>query len=68
MIWRMRRISAKEFHQLFHLDIGQNCNGYYKTACGLRFGKAGSTYIDRVTGNSCLKCMKYLDKHPELEK
>ena len=45
MKWKMRRLMAWEHPQLWHLQVSQS-NGYYRTACGLRFGIAGSA-IDR---------------------
>jgi hypothetical protein len=59
-IWRMRRLRTWEHSQLWHLDVGQS-NGYYHTACGLRFGIAGSAEKNFVPAGACLKCAKKLE-------
>lgn len=57
MIWKMRRLTADEHPQLWHLQVGTN-NGYYITACGLRFGIAGSVSRSYVPGGACFRCAK----------
>lgn len=62
MNWKMRRIMAGEGPQLWHLQTSQQ-NGYYKTACGLRYGGAGSTSRSTVPdGTGCSKCLRALQK------
>ena len=56
-IWKMRRITVDEHPQLWHLQADQ-VNGYYVTACGLRFGVAGSSSKSYVPAGACSKCLK----------
>lgn len=62
MMWRMRRLLACEHPQLWHLAIDQ-INGYYRTACGLKFGIAGSAYRHAVPAGACQKCLKRESKN-----
>jgi len=55
--WKMRRITADEHPQLWHLEVDRR-NGYYITACGLRFGAAGSCSRKYVPAGACVKCLK----------
>jgi hypothetical protein len=57
-MWRMRRLLAWEGPQLWHKEVSQS-NGYYNTACGLRFGMAGSANRYTVPAGACARCMKY---------
>lgn len=56
-IWKMRRIAVNEDAQLWHLQVEQS-NGYYITACGLRFGTAGSSSRSYCPAGACSKCLK----------
>lgn len=60
-IWKMRRLTADEHPQLWHLQVSES-NGYYTTACGLRFGIAGSASRSYVPAGACAKCAKALSK------
>jgi hypothetical protein len=56
MTWKMRRLTANEHPQLWHLQVSEQ-NGYYRTACGLRFGVAGSASRSYVPGGACARCL-----------
>jgi len=58
MQWRMRRLTANEHPQLWHLSVSES-NGHYHTACGLRFGIPGSAYRSEVPAGACLRCLRY---------
>ncbi len=59
-VWKMRRIAANEHSQLWHLEVNR-INGNYVTACGLRFGIAGSLSKVGAPGTACAKCLKKSD-------
>ena len=56
-IWRMRRLAAYEYPKLWHLEVRKQ-NGNYVTACGLRYGIAGSAFKGTVPVAVCAKCLK----------
>ena len=43
--------------KLWHLEVRQE-NGHYVTACGLRYGIAGSAFKGTVSAGVCAKCLK----------
>jgi hypothetical protein len=53
----MRNLTANEHPQTWHLEV-ERVNGYYRTACGLRYGIAGSTSKDAVPAGACVRCLK----------
>jgi hypothetical protein len=55
--WMMRRLTADEHPQLWHLAVSQ-VNGRYVTACGLRYGIAGSARKSNVPAGACVKCLR----------
>lgn len=58
--WRMRRITANEHPQMWHLEVSQS-NGYYRTHCGKRFGLAGSAKHSYVPAGACARCLRKLE-------
>lgn len=60
MTWKMRQLAPKEKNpQLWHLWMGQS-DGRYNTACGLRYGLAGSTSKMRIPAKACAKCLSHV--------
>lgn len=55
-VWRMRRLSAREHAQLWHIQV-DSVNGYYVTACGRKFGIAGSSSKSYVPASACIQCL-----------
>ena len=59
--WRMRRLTANEHPQLWHLEVDRS-NGKYITACGLRYGMAGSAFKHTVPAGVCFRCLAKADR------
>lgn len=57
--WKMRRLTPDEHPQLWHLQVDQR-NGYYITACGRKWGIAGSASKYHTPAGACSQCLEVI--------
>jgi hypothetical protein len=57
IVWRQSHITPGEPAPLWHFCIG-TLSGKYVMACGYKASMAGSSFMDRIPGNACLKCSR----------